>query len=271
MKYVQAKPSRLYCNHCDETLSLPQNGNIKLYQELQCPLDGFEILYFTAGAKGKSYVFCPYCYNNPPFREMRKGQSSGCNSCTHPTCTHGQNFQGVSNCVECEYGILVLDQASIPKWKLGCNRCDVIVRLFEDAAKVSVLPEESCSECEAQLLRVEYKEGKSKLSDDKLTAQGCIFCDQELSQLVEKHHAVFMRKRNAQSSGKGRGRGRGGRGGRGKGRKAPKDKMSQLAAYFVWNNQALLFLFMFICVFPEKNKSIFPRFRISTITWVCCL
>merc|ERR1719367_1751379 len=88
-KYVQAKPSRLYCNHCDETLSLPQNGNIKLYQELQCPLDGFEILYFTAGAKGKSYVFCPYCYNNPPFREMRKG-ASGCNSCTHPTCAHGQ-------------------------------------------------------------------------------------------------------------------------------------------------------------------------------------
>ena len=150
-----AKPSRLYCNHCDETLSLPQNGNIKLYQvkyrdgestskqpiklrfslwplfwkdvifqsfhqlpplglvgllgaflfynlhdarqlifqELQCPLDGFEILYFTAGAKGKSYVFCPYCYNNPPFRDMVKGKTSGCNSCTHPTCPHGQTFQ----------------------------------------------------------------------------------------------------------------------------------------------------------------------------------
>ena len=142
----------------------------------------------------------------------------------------------MSNCVECEFGILVLDQASIPKWKLGCNKCDVIVRLFEDAAKVSVLPER-CDECEAQLLRVEYKEGKSKLSNDKLTAQGCIFCDQELSQLVEKHHAVFMRKRNQNLQGKGRG-GRGGRGGGrggrgGKGRKAPKDKMSQLAAYFV--------------------------------------
>ena len=233
MKYVQQKPSRLYCNHCEETLGLPQNGNIKLHQELKCPLDGYEILYFTAGAKGKSYVFCPYCYNNPPFRDMRKGTTSGCNSCTHPTCPHGQNSHGVSNCVECEYGVLVLDQASVPKWKLGCNKCDIIVRLFEDAAKVTVMNEDNCPECDAQLMKVEYKEGKSKLADDKLEKEGCIFCDQELSQLVEKQHAVFMRKRNTASRGRGgRGRGRGGRG-RGRGRKAPKDKMSQLAAYFV--------------------------------------
>ena len=66
---------------------------------------------------------------------------SGCNNCTHPTCTHGQNSNGVSACVECETGVLVLDVASIPKWKLGCNKCDVIVRLFDDAAKVQVLNE----------------------------------------------------------------------------------------------------------------------------------
>ena len=35
MKYIMAKPSRLFCNHCDETYSLPQNGNIKLHQELK--------------------------------------------------------------------------------------------------------------------------------------------------------------------------------------------------------------------------------------------
>ena len=60
---------------CDETFSLPQNGNIKLYQELKCPLDDFELLYL--------------------------------NSCTHPTCLHGQYSLGVSTCVECEEGILV--------------------------------------------------------------------------------------------------------------------------------------------------------------------
>lgn len=236
MKYIMAKPTRLYCQNCDETLVLPQTGNIKLYQELKCPLDDFELLNCSAGAKGKSFVFCPYCYVNPPFpQDMKKGSAS-CNTCTHPTCGHGQNSLGVSNCVECEAGILVLDPSSMPKWKLGCNRCDVIVMLFENAQKVSVMNEEACSECEAQLMRVEYKEGKSKLSDDKLEATGCIFCDQELSQLVEKHHAVMMKRRAQPGGGRGRGRGRGGgRGGRGRGRgrKAPKDKMSQLAAYFV--------------------------------------
>jgi len=236
MKYIIAKPTRLYCQNCDETMVLPQNGNIKLHQELKCPLDDYELLHCSAGAKGKSFIFCPYCYSNPPFPDMKKGAAS-CNTCTHPTCNHSQNSLGVSNCVECDSGILVLDPSSMPKWKLGCNSCEVIVMLFENAQKVSVIKEEACGECEAQLMKVEYKEGKSKLNDDKLEAQGCIFCDQELSQLVEKHQAVMMRRRAQPGGGRGGrgrgGRGRGGRGRGGRGRKAPKDKMSQLAAYFV--------------------------------------
>ena len=101
MKYIMAKPTRLYCQSCDETFALPQNGTIKLYQELKCPLDDFELLNCSAGAKGKSYVFCPYCFSNPPFPDMKKGIAS-CNTCTHPTCVHSQNSLGVSNCVECE-------------------------------------------------------------------------------------------------------------------------------------------------------------------------
>lgn len=68
MKYIQAKPARLHCSQCDETYSLPQNGNIRLYKELKCPLDDFELLSWSMGNKGKSFPFCPYCYNNPPFR-----------------------------------------------------------------------------------------------------------------------------------------------------------------------------------------------------------
>ena len=79
------------------------------------------------------------------------------------------------------------------------------------------------------LYQVEYKEGKSKLPKERLSKEGCIYCDPDLNQLVEKSQAVLMR---AKRTGAGRGRGRG-RGGRGKGRKAPKDKMAQLAAYFV--------------------------------------
>lgn len=68
MKYIQAKPQRLHCSQCDETYSLPQNGNIRLYKELKCPLDDFELLSWTMGNKGKSFTFCPYCYNHAPFR-----------------------------------------------------------------------------------------------------------------------------------------------------------------------------------------------------------
>lgn len=231
MKLVEAKPKRLFCPTCDETYNVPQqNGTLKLHQELKCPLDDFELIYFTAGAKGNSFVFCPYCYSNPPFGEMAKGSS--CSACSHPTCSFGVNRLGVSNCMECEQGVLVLDPASIPKWKLVCNKCDVIVRIFEDAAKISVLPE-SCTECESQLLKVEYKEGKTKLPGEKISAEGCIYCNSDLNSLVEKSHAVLGKARRGVGRGGGRGgRGRG-RGGRGRGRKAPKDKMSQLAAYFV--------------------------------------
>ena len=59
------------------------------------------------------------------------------------------DFKTISQYVQS--GILVLDPASIPKWKLVCNKCDVIVRLFEDAAKITVNSEESCPECDSQV------------------------------------------------------------------------------------------------------------------------
>eukprot|EP00731_Ephydatia_muelleri_P027048 Em0018g1148a len=53
MKYIAAKPHRLYCMHCDETYSLPPGGTIKLYKELKCPLDEFELLLYSGGPKGQ--------------------------------------------------------------------------------------------------------------------------------------------------------------------------------------------------------------------------
>ena len=107
----------------------------------------FELLNCSNGAKGKSFIFCPYCNSFPPFPDMKKGMAS-CSQCTHPTCVHSQNSLGVSSCVECEgtyllliiyfilfsfhisfmiklflilfyTGVLVLDPCSKPKWKLG--------------------------------------------------------------------------------------------------------------------------------------------------------
>ncbi|CAG0884439.1 unnamed protein product, partial [Darwinula stevensoni] len=232
MKYVSTKPCRLHCSQCDETYGLPQNGTIRLYRELKCPLDEFELLTWSAGVKGKSFVFCPYCYNYPPFKDMKK--ASGCNMCTHPTCPYSLNANGVSSCMECPQGILVLDPASGPKWKLTCNRCDVIIHAFEDAIKVNVL-EDTCDDCQSQRVTVEYKPEKTKLGDGSTESTGCIYCSEMLSALVEKHHAMVRRQgsSNTRSQGRGRGRGRGGRARRGKPRPKPKDKMAQLAAYFV--------------------------------------
>ncbi len=73
----------LYCELCIDiyvilnmpvvllvTYSLPQNGTIKLYKELRCPMDNFELVLFSLGnaadAQGKSYPLCPFCFNNPP-------------------------------------------------------------------------------------------------------------------------------------------------------------------------------------------------------------
>ncbi|KAJ8922656.1 hypothetical protein NQ315_007688 [Exocentrus adspersus] len=226
MKYIQAKPARLHCPQCDETFSLPQNGTVKLFRELKCPLDEFELLCWTMGNKGKSFVFCPYCYNNPPFKDMRKG--NGCNSCSHPTCPYGLNSNGVCNCAECDYGILVLDPSSGPKWKLGCNRCDTIINLFEDAQKITVL-EEVC-DCGSQILAVEYKQEKSKLPNGATEMKGCVFCSNDFTKLVDRPKVAVVSRPRPFRGGKTGGRGGRGRGGRGR---QPKDKMAQLAAYFV--------------------------------------
>lgn len=228
MKFVETKPCRLHCTKCEDTYNLPQCGVIRLYKELKCPLDDFELLQWFGGNRGKSYPFCPYCYNNPPFGDMRKGL--GCNSCTHPTCPNGMSVNGVCSCFACENGVIVLDAASGPKWKFGCNQCDIIVRAFEGAHKVTV-NRDTCEECQSQSVSVEYKSDKSKLADGVTEATGCLFCEPKFSKLVEKHQAM-PDGRNRRNFRGGRGGGGGGRG-RGGSRGKPKDKMAQLAAYFV--------------------------------------
>lgn len=234
MKFIQAKPTRLHCGSCDETFNIPQNGNIKLYKELRCPLDDYELLYCTTGTQGKGFILCPYCYNNPPFKEMKK--SMGCNECTHPSCQHSLTQTGVSSCNQCEFGMLILDLNSAPKWKIVCNKCNVVVNILENAHKVTVT-ENACEDCQSAILEVQFK-NKSPLSNEAMDHTGCIFCDPLLVPLLEMKFAKNARPMNrfggdrGGRGGRGRGGG-GGRGGRGRGRGKPKDKMAQLASYFV--------------------------------------
>lgn len=164
---------------------------------------------------------------------------AGCNSCSHPTCPHSLTSLGLSNCIECDRGVLVLDSTSAPKkFKLGCNRCDVIIKLFKDAAKVQI-EQNCCDECGAQMVNVVYKAENNKFKDGVLDKTGCIFCYQDFIPLVEKHVAVFSS--NSTSRGRGRGNSRDGGSSRGRGGAdnsrgrgdAKNNKMAQLAAFFV--------------------------------------
>ena len=49
MRYISLRPQRLYCQTCEATYPLPQNGTIKPYMELKCPLDNFELVLFSLG------------------------------------------------------------------------------------------------------------------------------------------------------------------------------------------------------------------------------
>jgi len=218
MKLITAEPCRLHCAHCDETYSLPQqDGNIKLFKELRCPLDEFELILWAAKG-GKSTPLCPYCFNHPPFEDMRKGMC--CNQCTHPTCKHSVTSLAVTSCIDCQTGTLIFDPSSGPKWKMACNKCRVIVHFFKDAHRVSV-SEVDC-DCGSMLMDVEFQ----KANIDVPKHLGCPFCDPIFVPLVTVHGLEKQRGGTNTSQrpgasgrgnrGRGRGRGRGGRRGRGR-------------------------------------------------------
>lgn len=122
------------------------------------------------------------------------------------------------------------NSTSSPKnWKLGCNSCDCIINCFDDALKVSV-EDDTCS-CGSQLVTVLYKQEKTPFVDGDEKKTGCIFCFNDFMPLIEKHKAVENRRLNSSRGRSSRGRGKG-RPNRGR-PKPPKDKMAQLAAYFV--------------------------------------
>ncbi|KAF6163367.1 hypothetical protein GIB67_009607 [Kingdonia uniflora] len=223
MKYISVQPSRLYCGICEEVYYVPQKGSIKLYKELVCPLDNFELLIFSmAGPEGKSFPLCPYCYNNPPFEgidtlfgtlgKLGKGAGMACFHCPHPSCPHSLIAQGVCGCPECN-GTLVLDPVSAPKWRLYCNMCNCLVFLPHGAHRISTT-KDRCPECDSTILEVNFNKNTTPLSNGATLHIGCILCDELLHSLVEMKHGKSFFKH---MRGRGRGRGRGGSRGRGRG------------------------------------------------------
>ncbi|KAL5171259.1 DNA topoisomerase 3-beta [Glycine soja] len=227
MKFISTQPSRLYCGTCEEVYYLPQKGTIKLYKELSCPLDNFELLICSMpGPDGKSFPLCPYCYINPPFEgietlintaktgtsgKIGKGAGMPCNLCPHPTCPNSLVSQGVCACPECS-GTLVLDPVSAPRWKLCCNMCNCLVFLAQGAHRISTT-KDRCPECDSSIIEVDFNKKTTPLEDGATLHHGCILCDELLHSLVEMKHGRSFRHMSS------RGRGRGARkGGRGRGR-----------------------------------------------------
>lgn len=269
MRYIHLTPQRLYCPTCEDTYSLPSNGTIKLYKELKCPLDKFELVYFSLGnsatAQGKGYPLCPYCYNHPPeFSETHSAEMNmksleispgetdsnkavtasisksaqaekafsgmGCNMCSNPSCVHSYVYNGICPCPgdlegrTCT-GTLVFDENSKPNWKLGCNKCHILLRFHGNVHDLKPhAPGDNCQDCGVRLITVEFNKMKP-LPNGELSRSGCIVCDDTLTGLTEliagrsMNITVLrqMRAKRAAMSGRG-GRGRGGRG-RGRGPK----------------------------------------------------
>ncbi|XP_028759686.1 DNA topoisomerase 3-beta [Neltuma alba] len=228
MKFISSQPPRLYCNTCEEVYYLPQKGTIKLYKELACPLDNFELLICSMpGPEGKSFPLCPYCYSNPPFEgiealintakigasgKLGKGAGMPCILCPHPTCPNSLVSQGVCACPECS-GTLFLDPVSAPKWRLYCNMCNCLVLLPQGAHRISTT-QERCPDCDSTIIEVDFNKKTTPLEDGATLHRGCVLCDELLHSLVEMKHGKSFGSR-----GRGRGRWRGrGRGGRGRGK-----------------------------------------------------
>ena len=201
MNLIDKKPVRLYCRHCDEAYSLPSGGTVRLYKELTCPLDGFELVLIShPGSGGKAYPVCPLCYNDPPFGNDKMN----CHECPHATCKHSMASLGVCSCTQesCK-GTLCLDPDSKPKWRLDCNTCNFQVKLFKnDFALVHKLAvsSEKCDECSSFCLEVEYHKDK----EGEKEYVGCIVCDPLLNEGIEGVFSRNARNRPAAGGKKGK-------------------------------------------------------------------
>ena len=185
MKLITTRPVRLYCQTCNETLSVPATGSLRTHKEMTCPNDNFDLLYCNGGVSGKSFVFCPFCYNNAPFAGMPK--LSGCNNCTNSLCELSVLRNAIGQCKSCRLnGKLVPDPGcGPPKFRIRCNQCLFMLEGKEDATRIDV-ESDVCVVCDSKFISLTRK------SDGAVT-RGCVFCTREVAdKFVERIGARFQ-------------------------------------------------------------------------------
>lgn len=178
MTYISnTLPQRLYCSFCEIYLDIPQRGTIKIYKELKCPIDDYELLLFT-DQKSKKSIFCPRCYNDPPFTDAKDNMF--CKLCPHQTCNFSLKSTFFMACPnrECSDGIITLDLSSSPDWKFDCSKCNTCFSLKKNnSAKLSLC--ENCEKCGCRKLKISTE----KTSQEYLL--GCPNCDEQIFNLIE--------------------------------------------------------------------------------------
>ncbi|KAJ1613069.1 putative DNA topoisomerase III beta-1 [Cryptosporidium canis] len=195
-------PQRIYCSFCEIYLDIPQRGTIKIYKELKCPIDDYELLLFT-DQRGKKHIFCPRCYNDPPF--MDANDNMHCNLCPHQTCSFSLKSTFLMACPnqECRNGIVTLDISSQPDWRFDCSICATSLTLKNGVhEKLSLVG--YCEKCGSRKLRVVVNISQGHIV-------GCINCDERISNLIEIICMPNLVSKQDRCIGRYRGRGKKGR------------------------------------------------------------
>mmetsp|Transcript_121100 Transcript_121100/g.386761 ORF Transcript_121100/g.386761 Transcript_121100/m.386761 type:complete len:858 (-) Transcript_121100:55-2628(-) len=214
LSVVDRKPVRMFCKNCDRVYKMPQNGQIKLYKELRCPLDQFELV-FVANKVGKSYPLCPMCYDDPPFGSKNAVGKHW--ELEHPI--YQKYRPAVMSCIadNCP-GTLCLDVDSAPKWQIDCNICMQQLQIFGDKAhRIKVSPD-LCDECGSKLLTVTFNKKNTPLPAGEEEKTACLACDELFNSLTASTTSRGFFRKNPGAKGKGKGKGK--KGGRGKGKSA---------------------------------------------------
>ena len=256
----QAASKIVHCQTCSQAHMMPKyHSNITAHfdqgaqQPTSCPICKFQVLTCESD-NGKSYPFCPNCFNNPP---ANHGGSPTldfpCSNCTHHSCSLATGVQGgdveVYPCPFCtssgNAGGRVLLKRSDKVYRLACSNggrdaCQYTVwlprqareiTLADSSANVNRMSQAVCQQCtnQSQLvrkLRFVWKQGAvpPHYGYDQIA---CVLCDSEfrgeMQVRLPSMNQVNPRRTGNTSMGRGRGRAsssnnsvgrRGGRGGR---------------------------------------------------------
>ncbi|KAL7068520.1 DNA topoisomerase family protein [Cryptosporidium serpentis] len=179
MTYISNTNSpKLYCSFCEINLKLPNGGSLKLYKELKCPLDDYELLVFNSLRTKKNMILCPRCYNDPPFDSAI--QNTPCKECPHPTCPHSYNSSFIMYCPveKCKDGVLTLDLSSAPNWRIDCSNCNFVLKFREKHCHKVSTTNDYCNNCGARILLV-------NLNSPKESIIGCPICLERINELIE--------------------------------------------------------------------------------------